>query len=960
MNERACFSKSRITVPLFLLAINLTFLSVSSGQSINYLKYSIPEGLPSQEVYEIFQDKKGFIWIATDNGISKFDGEKLKTYHLKDGLSDPVVFSFHEDPQNKIWLRTYSGKICYIEDGYIKRFKENNLLSNIIKDDILYSIAEDSGSLWFATGKLMGQIKNQKLVIKEKVEKGMLVCKTINDHVLIGGHGVSFLIKKVKINDKTYPIYLSDTLRHNKVYCATNWMGNLYFSINTDIFEYSPAGLKKVFTGKSLIISLSKDQKNNLWVGYHPGGVERFSSNQFNDPWSLPFLKERSVSKVIQDNEEGFWISTLEEGIFYIPNLNIIQYKYPENSQIRIAVSNKSNVFMSDLKGNLYIYDAVKNRITDTKIFKDRVMSLYVDNKEQLWVSTSLISLMDSSKNIKKTIRSQSATSFAQDHEFIWAIGSTRLTKFNLLGEVVMLRVDSSILRTIHIDDSLIYLGIRSGIEIKDKNFNNISTPKELADIKISVFLPLNDSILFVATIGSGFFLLNKKDFSVRHYHAENKFIADNIYTVLKIDGQLWIGTENGIAIISTESLLNGNLFYEFLSRHNGLPNNKINQLADTPNSVWVFTDDGYSVIPKTKIKFASRNPVFYLKEIQVNNQLYSNEKLSHNENDFQIDFGFISFNNQNLFLRYRIKKGELWAYTKDRTLKFNSLAPGDYSLEIQYSTDNTYWKEAYQSPLLSISPPWWRTWYFQIASTCMVLLIAFYFTRQLKQRNKLLNIINEHQKKIIDSEIEAIDRDRNRIAKDLHDGIGTTLTSIKMGINQVLTKYDQPEAENIENRLQDILKEVKNIIYDLTPPTLMQFGLHEGLKNYIEKIATDTHILIKLNIFGEEIKQPKINLFIFRITQELVVNSLKHSNAKNITIHLSTFDDLLNILYEDDGNGFMSDEVSRGHGLYNIESRIQSLNGKILFETSPKGVSYSIDIPLLKENSEPNKDTLL
>jgi signal transduction histidine kinase len=85
----------------------------------------------------------------------------------------------------------------------------------------------------------------------------------------------------------------------------------------------------------------------------------------------------------------------------------------------------------------------------------------------------------------------------------------------------------------------------------------------------------------------------------------------------------------------------------------------------------------------------------------------------------------------------------------------------------------------------------------------------------------------------------------------------------------------------------------------------------------------------------------------VFRIIQELISNSLKHSDAKNISIHINAFDDLLNIVYEDNGKGFVWNDTQRGAGLFNIESRVQSLDGRLKFESTQYGVSYTIDIPI-------------
>ncbi|MFZ6012503.1 MAG: sensor histidine kinase, partial [Bacteroidota bacterium] len=203
------------------------------------------------------------------------------------------------------------------------------------------------------------------------------------------------------------------------------------------------------------------------------------------------------------------------------------------------------------------------------------------------------------------------------------------------------------------------------------------------------------------------------------------------------------------------------------------------------------------------------------------------------------------------------------------------------------------------------------------------------------------------HQQKLIQSEIVTLERERNRIAKELHDGVGTNLTAIKLMVNQLLKNYKEPLAHDVEEQFQIAIREIKEIIYGLTPPSLERYGLFTGLKNYVTKLNKSIPINISLKTFGNDSTKYELNIMVFRVLQELLSNSIKHSYARNITIHISSFDDLLNIVYEDDGIGFSYKPEQNGLGLDSIESRLQSINGTLKFESGKFGISYTIDIPL-------------
>ncbi len=229
--------------------------------------------------------------------------------------------------------------------------------------------------------------------------------------------------------------------------------------------------------------------------------------------------------------------------------------------------------------------------------------------------------------------------------------------------------------------------------------------------------------------------------------------------------------------------------------------------------------------------------------------------------------------------------------------------------------------------------------------------MIFFYFKRReslFNEKQKFLKIINEQQQQLINAELETLERERSRIAKDLHDSIGTNLTAIKMTVRSLLKKHMEPKADYVETELQNTIQEVKDIIYELVPSGLTRYGLAEAIHNHVQKIKENIGLEIEVHTFGYEmIKDPKINIAAFRIIQELLSNSLKHSHSKKVTVHLNFFDDLLNILFQDDGIGFNIESIAKGSGLLNIQSRIQTVCGNLKFESGEFGVSYNIDIPL-------------
>lgn len=192
---------------------------------------------------------------------------------------------------------------------------------------------------------------------------------------------------------------------------------------------------------------------------------------------------------------------------------------------------------------------------------------------------------------------------------------------------------------------------------------------------------------------------------------------------------------------------------------------------------------------------------------------------------------------------------------------------------------------------------------------------------------------------------MESIEKERSRIVKDLHDGVGTSIVTLKMMVSQLIPQENSLK-QMVDTHFQDTLEELRNVIYDISPPGLERYGLLAGLRNYIDRINLLLPTKVELNLFGNEINDEQVKLVMFRIIQELLTNALKHSRANKIIIHINSFKDILNVIFEDNGIGLSHLSSSNGTGLSSIEYRIKLLGGVYALESSKSGTSFIIDIP--------------
>lgn len=247
-----------------------------------------------------------------------------------------------------------------------------------------------------------------------------------------------------------------------------------------------------------------------------------------------------------------------------------------------------------------------------------------------------------------------------------------------------------------------------------------------------------------------------------------------------------------------------------------------------------------------------------------------------------------------------------------------------------------------------------------------LALIVSFIFILFYRQKVKasqqlvtMSNLINEQktEKLIQENEIIAInaniegqEKERIRIAQELHDGIAGNLASIRLSLSK-LPKYRETELQPIINHVDNTYKEVRIISHHLMPPNVSDVPFEELIYHYTQDISEISGFELKINCHNLGELSDEIKIETYRIIQELMNNIVKHAHAKSVDIQLIRIEDNLNLLVEDSGVGFDQGSKFKGIGINNISSRVDKLNGKVHIESIlDKGTIVNIDIPIHKE----------
>lgn len=234
-----------------------------------------------------------------------------------------------------------------------------------------------------------------------------------------------------------------------------------------------------------------------------------------------------------------------------------------------------------------------------------------------------------------------------------------------------------------------------------------------------------------------------------------------------------------------------------------------------------------------------------------------------------------------------------------------------------------------------------------------LLFFVSSYQKRLLRNKAEVETMKSRHQLDLFQRSIDAMENERRRVSRDLHDEIGAALSMLRLQIGQ-LNFTKETVNQNTEKiivgsklLIDNTIENVRRISNDMLPHGLDEFGLKYALEMLCDKIESASSLVINLDFNNLERSENRLELALYRILQELLNNTLKHAQATKVDIIFRTDNQELTINYKDNGKGFDIETLTkRGLGLKNIESRVNMINGKLTYiPTVGKGVEVMIGI---------------
>lgn len=913
---------------LFLLKYNFAY-----SQSYFIKNYSIENGLPTNFIYDVTQDKKGRMWFATSVGVSVYDGLQWDNLDTLKGLSNIPYRRIYTDEKGNVWcLPGYmcGVLVCYVEDSAKiiplpeKRKNENELVTTsfvvnyennepVICIGTFYGLYVNKNNSWKRYTVSDGLLDNY--IYSIIVHKNKFYIPTKGGISVFDGVKFDNEINKILPSrySEVYKLsFDSDTINYAGKIWATgkNWIGyidNGKFNLLNDKFVL-PAGFEydypSLISGKNGLLFFGNFYIT-LYINKKTG--ELFKANNAHG-----FCSDGSTA-IFVDEEDNVWI-TGTRGVDKVNNLYLINYNSSfglEDNEVTaineyeqgkfIIGHNNSYAFFDGEKSTKIIFPEDKH----TYLGYNRVMDIFKEDNGTIWLSCAMGGLgkIDKTGKLKwiKLTENVYINSVSKDKKGniivvtdrgVFIVNNDKLERsqeFNLIRQYYFRKIFVS-------DDGEIYFASSIGlVRKKDENISTFTSNTNIHANNVYAVLKDKSNRVFVGTKGGLFTIKNE----VLVKFNDNGFeINKSIYAIIQDrKGNYWFGTEDGVVKWDGKSKA------KIISKRNGLSGMEINRGAlfeDSKGYIWIGTESGLTCyrpeydeeeIPIPKV-------VLYTTEDDEGIVYPLSEKISLNSTIKTLNFNFrgVSYYNENS-LKYRIKLEGFDAdwYEVNQSqigkIRYTNLIPGEYKLLVSAKNISGEWSKVAESSSITIKKPFYKSWWFIILVFVFIALSMFHIYRLY-----IVSIYNKKLEKQVEERTHRLMETENALRKsqaELEEKVKERTSELEVAntqlkeLNASKDKFFSIIAHDMKSPFTGLLgytELLKNEAHLLDKNRIIEYSenLYKNLKNTYNLLENLLNWAL-LQTGRMTFKPDKVDLFL--LTQGILELLKTNSVSKNITI---------------------------------------------------------------------------
>ncbi|MCP1384494.1 sensor histidine kinase [Runella salmonicolor] len=971
------------------------------------------QGLSQGSVYAMLKDSRGFLWFGTQDGLNRYDGHNFKVYYSDPdqprGLHGSFVNSMLEAPNGDLWIGTDYGLNLYRRqsDDFVY-FPTKNAKT----PEACTPFAVDQQFVWYWSEEegilKMDYVKKKKQLILAGVSHnlGLLAVSNATKFGKDGKLWVCLSKGLMQFDTATRETrYFFSNHPQNQLGNATTVLkalhaqdGLVYLSHSLGITVFNPQlNIFKNFTNLNQIdlrevYDLAEAPDGDIWIATGGNGLLRYSKEgnvqQFlhkkNDSNSL---SNNTITTVYVSNDGLVWANPDPLGINLLVasgnKFRSIKYvsEAPNalndpNVRTLLAVD-KTHLWVGTEQGGINVWNKQSGQIEDyithhpskdKSIPSQSIYHLLRDQQGQIWVATYnglsrytggghnfenffLTKPQNIGENIIRCLSEWDPNHLLVGTENgLYIFDKIRKTFIQVKGleGVNILWVDCT-------DDGKIWLTRFNESAWKGTIHENQWRAEECilsGGNALSLLKDLRRKCYWIATnVG----LLQYKNGKVMQKFSTKDGLGNAYVYGLLLDQQqnIWLSTNRGLSSFNPESKKFRN--YQMNDGLQGYEFNNRSYLVDNEGYFYFGGTNGFTFFRPSEVRTNTFQPQIQLTELEINDQpanigSYIGETksliLPFDQNTLSLSYVALDYlsNGKNRYQYRLVGLEDAWHETENAFVRYVRVPHGQYVFEVKAANGDGFWSDAIYRLNLTIAPPFWQTWWFILINVVGVAALGMVLFRLRIRQLEL------RQRERLDLVVRTQEAERKQLATELHDDLGMRLSTLQMYLSEI-DMVQNSRVSKLRPILEDAIMDIRNLLQDLNPKLLFEYGLRVAVEDLGEKLNVMDTLRFELLWFDFPEKLPEaIEINLFRIVQELVSNTLKHAKANSITLQFLQRDDQWVILYEDNGCGFEMKPFSSGFGLQNIENRVRLLKGNLYFDTAPlKGVHATIEIPYQK-----------